>query len=164
MSSRSHGRSTKLAPRASIPAELGPQSEWSWPEEKDLTQFLMGTARRRSRVGRRHQAVIPQLQTMAPPKAMLQRPSDRPCGQLLWSPKRLSTREVDKYLRSLQKLFADADRRRGFPLPRMCTERALYFLHQCDYNVSRAQQLLQPMPPEDNKVRTTTAALRWLAA
>ena len=61
---------------------------------------------------------------------------------------------IDKYLGQVEALFyKDADRHFG-------QEQALFFLHQCEYNISKAINLLKPWQPPGQQARTASAQAR----
>jgi hypothetical protein len=84
--------------------------------------------------------------TGAPPAA--DSSSDRFAGTVRWNPNvrgfntdRKRSEALDKYLAVVDTLFyKDTDRHVG-------QEQALFFLHQCDYDIPLANRLLKPWAP-----------------
>jgi len=119
-------------------------------------------------IGERHQAPITDY---IPPRARKNLPLNEELeGRAMWQPHRLSSSaDVDGYLRFVANLFGESEQlitkrmtqdkawldltpaqqsamldalSRGLDL--FCPERALFFLHQCDYNIELAMRLLRP--------------------
>jgi len=105
------------------------------PQKKTRKNFQGKSSRKFSRIGAKYQAKIPELLSQPP----MQQLNVREC---VWDSSRPKDQgQVDKYLKFVQKLFAHRE-------DNYCEERALYLLHQCDYQVEYALCILQPWKPD----------------
>lgn len=102
-------------------------------------------------VGSSYQATVPEL-IRKPPYSDKKKPYTGE-DKLLWNPYKLSDKEIEKYLATVQKI--NFERARGVAaIPRGAhtrdDEQALYLLLQCGFNIEKALQKIKSSPPPNN--------------